>query len=171
MWQFAQGLAHLRTGDEEAAGEALEAIREVRFETDEETTYGFFEHSQHDMLGVAERILAGEIAASGGRIGEAEEHLRRAVEIEDGFPYAEPEPWTLPPRHVLGAMLLEADRPEDAEDVYREALEQHPGNGWSLRGLEQSLAAQGKDDEARKAADDYEEAWRRADVWLPASRF
>jgi tetratricopeptide (TPR) repeat protein len=171
LWHFAQGLAHLRIDDADAAEAALEAIREVRDETDEEATYGFFGHREHDMLGVAERILAGEIAAAGGQLDEAEEHLRRAVEIEDGFPYAEPEPWTLPPRHVLGAVLLEVDRPEEAEAVYREALDQHPGNGWSLRGLEQSLAAQGKDEEARQAREEFDEAWQRADVWLPASRF
>jgi tetratricopeptide (TPR) repeat protein len=122
MWQFAQGLAHLRIDDEAAAKEALDAIREARGGTDEEATYGFFGHSQHDMLGVAERILAGKIAAADGRLDEAEKHLRRAVEIEDAFPYAEPEPWTLPPRHVLGAVLLEAEKPEEAEDVDREAL-------------------------------------------------
>jgi hypothetical protein len=118
----AQGLAHLRIDDEAAAKEALDAIREARGGTDEEATYGFFGHSQHDMLGVAERILAGKIAAADGRLDEAEKHLRRAVEIEDAFPYAEPEPWTLPPRHVLGAVLLEAEKPEEAEDVDREAL-------------------------------------------------
>jgi tetratricopeptide (TPR) repeat protein len=146
-------------------------IRQTRGETDEEATYGFFGHGPRDMLGVAERILAGEIAAAGGRLDEAEEHLRRSVEIEAGFPYAEPEPPTLPPRHVLGAVLLAADCVEEAEEVYRAALEQHPGNGWALRGLGQALAAQGKDREAAETEAAVAEAWQRADVWLPASRF
>ncbi|TVQ28822.1 MAG: hypothetical protein EA356_18045 [Geminicoccaceae bacterium] len=171
MWQFARGLAHLRTDDRQAAGNALAFVQNVREETAEDATYGFFGHSKHDLLGVAQYVLAGEIAAADGRLEEAETSLRRAIALEDGFPYAEPEPWHLPARHVLGVVLLDADRPEDAEVVYREALAVHPNNGWSLKGLEQSLAAQGKDEEARQAADDFAQAWERADVWLPASRF
>jgi tetratricopeptide (TPR) repeat protein len=171
MRQFARGLAHLRTDDPQAASEALASVRDLREDTAEDATYGFFGHRKRELLGVAEYILSGEIAAADGRMEEAEDSLRRAIALEDGFPYAEPEPWHLPARHVLGAVLLDADRPEDAEAVYREALKVHPDNGWSLRGLEQSLAAQGKDGQARQAAEDFEKAWERADVWLPASRF
>lgn len=168
---FARGLAELREGDREAADAALATIREVRAKTAEDAVYGFFGHLEVDLLGVAEHILAGEIAATDGRVDEAVSHLREAIALEDGFPYAEPEPWHLPARHVLGAVLLEADRPEAAEAVYREALEAHPGNGWSLRGLEQSLAAQGRQVAAAEAAEAFAEAWQRADIWLPASRF
>jgi tetratricopeptide (TPR) repeat protein len=171
MRHFARGLAHLRKDESQAASEALAFVRDVRAETPEDATYGFFGHLERDLLGVAEYILAGEIAAADGRVEKAEQSLRRAIALEDGFPYAEPEPWHLPARHVLGAVLLDADRPQDAEAVYREALKVHPDNGWSLRGLEQSLAAQGKDGQARQAGEDFEKAWERADVWLPASRF
>ncbi len=171
MWHFAQGLAQLRTGEPQAAERALDAIRATREATSEDAIYGVFGHAQRDMLGVAAYLLAGELAAANGRIDEAEGHLRRAIEIEDGFPYAEPEPWALPPRHVLGAVLLEAGRPAEAEAVHRAALQAHPNNGWSLKGLEQSLAAQGKDDEARETAAAFEQAWQRADVWLTGSRF
>ncbi len=71
--------------------------------------------------------------------------LEATVETEDGLTYDEPEPWHRPARHVLGAILLEMDRAGDAVRVYREALEDHPRNGWSLFGLEQALRAQGKD--------------------------
>jgi tetratricopeptide (TPR) repeat protein len=172
MWHFAQGLAHLRQDDPQAATDALETIRSIREDTAEEAIYHVvFQHPQRDLLGVAENVLAGEIAAREGRIDAAEDHLREAAKLEDGLPYSEPEPWPIPARHVLGAVLLDAERPEDAEAVYREALEVHPGNGWSLKGLEQSLAAQGKEAEAQQAARDFEQAWERADVWLPASRF
>ena len=52
--------------------------------------------------------------------------LREAVAIEDGIPYNEPPVWHHPPRQVLGAVLLEAGRPAEAEAVYREDLEALP---------------------------------------------
>jgi hypothetical protein len=74
-------------------------------------------------------------------------------------------------RHSLGAVLLAAGRPADAEKVYREDLVRHRGNGWSLFGLMQSLDAQGKKAEAAKVKEQFEEAWTKADVQLTASRF
>ena len=72
-------------------------------------------------------------------------------------------------RHWLGAALIEAERFADAERVYREELEEHQHNGWSLFGLKQALAAQGKTDPAVDA--DFEASWARADHWIQASRF
>ena len=43
--------------------------------------------------------------------------------------YDEPEPLPFAVRHWLGAALLEANRPPDAERRYREELEDHPHNG------------------------------------------
>jgi len=168
---FPRGLAHLRTDDPETAVEALETIRAIRHATPEDATYAFFGFPQRDMLGIAENILAGEIAATEGRYLDAESYLRAAIQLEDGLPYAEPEPWPIPARHVLGAVLLEADRATAAEAVYREALEVHPDNGWSLKGLQRSLEAQGRTAEAHQAKEAFEDAWQRADIWLPASRF
>jgi two-component SAPR family response regulator len=68
-------------------------------------------------------------------------------------------------------VLLEAGRPAEAESVYRRALERFPENGWCLKGLERSLAAQGDSAEAASVRERFEEAWRRADVELAGSRF
>ncbi len=80
-------------------------------------------------------------------------------------------PWHYPTRHSLGAVLLEAGRPEQAEDVYRDDLRQWPENGWSLYGLMTSLRIQGRMDEARLLEKRYMKAFARADVALTASRF
>jgi predicted Zn-dependent protease len=74
-------------------------------------------------------------------------------------------------RHSLGAVLLQAKRPADAERVYRLDLTQHPHNGWALFGLKQSLDAQQKTKEAEAAEADFRKAWARADITLTASRF
>ena len=41
-------------------------------------------------------------------------------------------------------MQLEAGMPAEAEATYRNELNEHPNNGWSLLGLQQALKAQGK---------------------------
>ena len=128
-------------------------------------------HQQTDLLGITGGILEGEIAAAENRHADAVRILQRAIEVEDGLVYDEPEPWQLPVRHVLGAILLEMDQAEDAERVYREALVDHPNNGWSLFGLEQALRAQGREVDADEVHVEYERHWSRRDIWLRSSRF
>lgn len=139
--------------------------------TTDSLKYGFVGHRQVDLLTIASGILSGEVAASEGRYDEADAALRRAIAAEDALSYDEPEPWPLPARHVLGAIQLQADRPEMAEQTYREALADHPMNGWSLFGLSESLEAQGKTAEAAAVRADFDRAWARADVWIKSSRF
>ena len=91
--------------------------------------------------------------------------LREAVRLEDELVYDEPPGWMQPVRHALGALLLDAGRADEAEQVYREDLARNPANGWSLLGLEQSLRAQSKGlDEADALAAARAEAWARSDA-------
>jgi hypothetical protein len=53
--------------------------------------------------------------------------------------------------------------------VYRDELQDHPHNGWSLIGLQQALKAQGKSDP--EVDKDLAQSWARADHWVRASRF
>ena len=122
-------------------------------------------------LAIAEYALAGEIALRRGRASEAVRQFRAATALEDGLFYAEPPTWYYPMRQSLGKALLAADRPRDAEAVYRHDLSRFPNNGWSLYGLTLSLRRQGKVTEARKVAQLFEAAWSGADVKLVASRF
>ena len=168
-WSWARGLARLRAGDAAGAREDLARIEEIRADADSTARFRF--HDLSDVLILPRSILAAEIAHAEGRTEEAIATLEAAVEVEDGLVYDEPEPWHLPVRHVLGAILLEADRPAEAEAVYREALDHHPENGWSLFGLARSLEAQGKKAAAQEAHRRYRERWKRADIWLRSSRF
>lgn len=169
FWDFGQGYAHLRAGHVGVAGGFLEAIEEGRTSAPEAAQ--FRGHTASDLLGIVGGILGGEILREEGRTAEAIAMFERAVEIEDGLRYDEPEPLNFSARDWLGAILLEADRPVEAEAVYRAAIEDHPFNGWSLFGLEQALRAQGKVGEAEEIAKVFEASWARADVWIRSSRF
>ena len=135
-----------------------------------ERTVAFFFRARN-VLQMAANVLAGEIAARAGDVASAERLLRAAVAEQDTHWFTEPPPWYFPVRQSLGAVLLQANRPADAEQVYREDLRRNPGNGWSLFGLAQSLRAQGKTADAAKTEESFRKAWSRADVQLKASRF
>ena len=165
---FGFGYAHLRKGRVAVAKGYLDAVKTVAREEDEAAFRG---HSAEDLLGVVGGILEGEILREEGDLNAAIGVLERAVEIEDGLRYDEPEPLNFSARHWLGAILLEAGRPADAEAVYRGALADHPNNGWSLFGLEQALRAQGRTVEADDALEAFEREWASADTWIRSSRF
>lgn len=170
MWAFARGLSQLRLGEAARAETELARLDGLIDETPEDATYRG-RHPQRTLLGTARGLLAGEIASADRRFDEAIAALREAVRVEDTLAYTEPENWPIPPRHVLGAVLLEAGLAADAERVYREDLVQHPENGWSLFGLAASLTAQGRDEEAAAVQKRFEKAWQRSDVILTSSRF
>jgi tetratricopeptide (TPR) repeat protein len=97
------------------------------------------------------------------------EALREARTREGALLYGEPPEWSIPVRHELGAVLLAAGRPVEAEEVYREDLDRFRENGWSLLGLALALEAQGRQDEAADARARFAEAWRAADVEISSS--
>ena len=98
-------------------------------------------------------------------------HLEKAVRLEDALVYTEPSEFHYPPRHALGAILLAANRPAEAETVYWEDLKRNRENGWALYGLMQALKAQNKNDDAALVEARFKKAWARADVTLSGSRF
>ncbi len=170
LWHYGRGFALVRTGRPEEAAAELTQLQTVAAEVPQDRIIG--DNTPAAMnLGIAQEILAGELAARNGRIDDAERHLAHAVELQDRLPYTEPPPWYYPVRQSLGAVLLAADRPRDAESVFRADLARNPENGWSLFGLERSLKAQGKSAQAARVGKRFRRAWARADVALSASRF
>ena len=170
VWRWARGMALLRMRRLEEAESELEVLRELAADERLESVTIWDLNTTKQLLEIAREVLSGELAAARGRYETAIRHLRRGVELEDALTYDEPPPWALPVRHFLGAVLLEATRPGEAERVYREDLERFPENGWSLRGLELSLAAQGEEKAAEAARTRFLRAWRHADTPLDASR-
>jgi tetratricopeptide (TPR) repeat protein len=171
IWHYARGLAFLRQSKLEQATQELEQLKSVAKDPAIADLTIFDLNAIPYILNIAQSVLAGEIAAQREDYDSAVTHLNRAIKLEDALNYTEPKDWYLPPRQVLGAVLLKAGKPAEAERVYREDLLAHPQNGWSLFGLVQSLEVQGKLDEAKAAQQEFEEAWADADVTLTSSRF
>lgn len=169
IWRLGRGMALAGTGRLPGAeGEhtvlAGLAKRLGRDRTPEEKT-------ERALLKIAERLLAGEIAARYRKYDEAITCFKDAVKLEDGLPYMEPPFWPVPVRHYLGDILLIAERPADAEAIYRADLAKNADNGWALFGLMQSLRDQGKGSEADTIEQQFKAAWTNAEVTLTASRF
>jgi len=109
------------------------------------------------------------IAQAKGDAAGAVALLTQAVAIEDRLSYNEPTDEFFPTRHLLGAALLTAGKPAEAESVYREDLKRNPANGWALYGLAAALDAQKRDGGSARA--DQAKAWTHADTPLTASAF
>ncbi len=170
VWRYARGSALTALGRlDEAAAELAELERIAADPALDGVTIWDINDSAA-ILAIAREVLAGELAAKRGEFDAAVARLRRAATLERELNYDEPSPWHYPVRHSLGAVLLAAGRPADAEAVYREDLARNPENGWSLHGLAASLREQGRADEATAAAERFAQAWAAADVELTTSR-
>jgi tetratricopeptide (TPR) repeat protein len=168
IWRYARGMAFIAGHRlDEAEGE-LAALRR-------QLDHKAFRTTLKDLpllmnLQIAARLVEGELAGRRGHYDAAVRVLEAAVALEDRIPYNEPPVWHQPTRHVLGAILLEAGRPADAEHVYRQDLNRFRENGWSLFGLAQSLDAQGREAEGAGVRERFARAWARADIRLTSSR-
>jgi tetratricopeptide (TPR) repeat protein len=129
------------------------------------------QNTLRDVLAVARRVAAARISSAEGRSEDALRNLREAVRLEDELGYDEPADWFFPVRHLLGAELMRGGKSTEAERVYREDLQRHPGNGWALYGLMQALKAEGRSADARATEAEFSKAWRYATISISASAF
>lgn len=158
-------------GQKELFFKAIKAVPETRV---------LFNNLCIDILAIAAEMLEGEVAYRKKEYNKSFGHLRKAVYLDDGLPYEEPWGWMQPVRHALGALLLEQDKIEEAEDVYRADLGidgklgrpcQNPDNVWSLHGLHECLKRRGAHTEARFIKQRLDLANARADSPILASCF
>ncbi|HYE62305.1 MAG TPA: tetratricopeptide repeat protein [Phycisphaerales bacterium] len=165
LWHFARAAAHNAKGNTSLAREEQRTFRTHIKTIPQEAMMA--QNPAHKVLEIADHTLEGEILFREGKTDDAVASLKKAIAIEDTLRYIEPPDWVQPVRHSLGAVLLAADRPQDAEAVYREDLKIWPENGWALYGLSQSLKAQNKD--TAEIDKRFKEAWKHADTKLHAS--
>jgi tetratricopeptide (TPR) repeat protein len=176
MTHYAKGIAHGALGNiaESDRERALFRAARARVPADRIT----HNNPADNVLAVADAMLGGEVAYRKGHCDDAFAELRRAVDLDDNLAYSEPWPWMHPPRHALGALLLEQGRVAEAAEVYRADLgidntvprpKQNPGNVWALHGLCECLVRLGQTAEARLLDKELAVALARTDVEIKAS--
>ncbi|KOC07239.1 tetratricopeptide repeat domain protein [Aspergillus flavus AF70] len=133
---------------------------------------------QVDVLQVSSAMLHGELEYRKGNHEIAFTSLREAIRREDALPYSDPPPWMQPVRHALGGLLLEQNRVEEAEVLFREDLgfaEEFPrrraklNNVWGLHGLRECLVRLGKTKDLAFVEPAHAIAVASADVPITAS--
>jgi tetratricopeptide (TPR) repeat protein len=170
LWRYARGSAYAALGNLAAAEAERERLR-VAARDPAMAEHRVMVNPASTILEMVAHALDGELALVRGRASEAVRAFSAAVRLHDTLSYVEPPDWGQSMRLYLGAALLRAGRPGEAETVYRDDLQEFPENGWALLGLAQSLEAQGKTREGREVRGRFERAWKGADVTLKASVF
>ena len=176
MDHYAKGVAHAALGNIEDAKQertlfekACAAVPSARY---------FFNNTAVDILAVGAEMLNGELEYRKRNYDGAFHHLRRAVELEDALHYTEPRAWMHPPRHALGALLLEQELTVEAEQVYRADLglddsvnrfAQHPDNIWSLHGYAECLRSLNRKNELLFTQQRLDLSRARCDIRVDAS--
>lgn len=170
VWHYARALALVAKDRLADAEKELADLKTLLTDDSLKGQTTFSTNSGVNILRIAPEVIAGEIAAKRKDWDRAILHLDRAIRFEDALIYQEPADWHLPVRQNLGAVLLDAGRPDEAEAVFWEDLKKNPENGWSLFGLWQAQKAQGKKDDAAHTEARFHKAWKNADVQLISSR-
>lgn len=170
MWHFVRGLAFAARNDSQAAAAEHEHLAKLA-SSQEAKALDAPAFPATATLSVAEHWLAARAAEAAGRNDDAIKHMKLAVESEDALPYMEPAYWPVPVRPALGALLLRAGKPEEAEQVFRDDLARWPRNLWGLFGLMESLERQSKASSAELVRREFEDSSRRADVKLNLNWF
>jgi tetratricopeptide (TPR) repeat protein len=134
-------VAEAREGDLDAARKHFASLESIGSQLDRDLAQAALARASHD--------VAGALAA----------YRRAATEL--GSDLGDPKlHWWMPVAEGLGATLLEARKPAEAEDVFRVELARYPNDPRLEFGLAEALAAQGKDDIVPRNA--YRGGWQGA---------
>lgn len=176
MMLYAKSVAHSAIGQVDEAEKTRSLFLDAKTRVPESRRV--HNNTVVDILEIAEEMLNGELEYRRGNFDVAFDHLRKSVELDDALPYDEPWGWMQPARHALGALLLEQDHAEEAEEIYRSDLGldgklsrawQHIDNVWSLHGLYECLTRRGETVEAPLIKQKLDLAAARAEVPVRAS--
>jgi tetratricopeptide (TPR) repeat protein len=182
FWHYARGCALTAKGQPAEAEKEFAEFQTLAAKMPPGPAYGFEYNDWSVIIALATHTLEARIAtarsdsvqsmsATNAFTAAAITHWRQAVAIQDKMNYDEPPEWYYPVRESLGAALLRAAKPAEAEAVFREDLRRNPRNPRSLFGLWKSLEAQKRTAEAQQARQQFESAWKQADSQLRIEDF
>ncbi len=118
---------------------------------------------------ILELSLRAELLQHAGKRDSAIVLLRRATLLEDGMPPEFGPPAVVVPTHeLLGAMLLAANRANDAAEQFAQALKVQPGRAQALLGSARAEVARGRREAATRAYRTLADNWLTADATVPA---
>ena len=115
IWHFARGSAFASTGQADKAVQERQALEAIAADLALAKMPPFSLNPPDKIVAIAVEGRNGDIAARQKLYDTAIEHFDRARRLEDGLIYTEPPDWHAPVRHWLGATLLDAGRPAEAE--------------------------------------------------------
>src|SRR5215469_11761294 len=165
---FVHALGAARTGDVTAANKDLDRLQELRANL-VKAEGDVFKDYWLTQIDVHRQMVTAWIAAAQGKQEEALQMLRTAADREDAI---ERDPVVPGPiisaRELLGEMLLESDRPQQALEAFEADLRNEPGRFWSLYGAAQAAERAGDRERARSFYSDLVAQTVHADQDRPA---
>ena len=149
LTHFARALGAARSGDAATARAAIEALQSIQERLTKQKEAYWAEQTE-----IQRRSAAAWLALLEGRKEEALDEMRHAAVVEDGTEKAAVTPGPLAPaRELLGEMLLQLDRPQEALAEFERTLQREPNRFRTVHGAARSAALAG---DARKARTYYE---------------
>lgn len=160
FWHYARGCAFAAQADVAKAQTERSAAETSYKDLPPGPAFGMLYNDWGVIHDLAIDTLDARIAAAQGDRSGAIAKWRAAVTVQDQMRYDEPPDWYYPVRESLGAALLRDGRASEAEQIFREDLNQNPRNPRSLFGLSKSLEAQRKTVDAQWVRMSFEAAWK-----------
>jgi tetratricopeptide (TPR) repeat protein len=143
--EYAHALGRAHTGDLEGARRAMDRMRQLRDATSDPKFDYFKRQLDQQMEAASAWVAYGE-----NKKEDAVSILRRAADAEDILGKHPVSPGALvPAREQLGDLLLELDRPKEAQREFEAALKIYPGRFRGLYGAAQAAKQMGEKEKAQ----------------------
>lgn len=176
LLHYAKAIAHAALGNHADANEHRQIFEQLSASVPD--WHVMANNPTSNILAVARAMMNGEVEYHAGNHALGYDFLRQASQLSDQLEYSEPWPWMHPPRHALGALLLEQGHVDEAIGHYRDDLGignrlprclHHPDNIWALHGYVECLKRQGLSAEAQRYELRLDKAISEADVDIQSS--